>query len=153
MDKIRAWGIGISLFLFVVSAYLLFTASPLLTLGLDEADTIPLGTFITWIGIIAFPSFLFFSIGDLYSPKSSLASWFSKLLKALIILAILWVPISALLAGNLSFSFSEKSSFQGGQLAMQWFWYFTYFLVVAPVIVTLVYKLLSFFISFGKEDS
>lgn len=153
MDKKRVWGIVISFFLLVVSAYLLITASPLLTLGLDEADTIPLGTFITWIGIIAFPCFLFFITGALFRPTNAVARLFSKLMKVFIFVAILWAPIATLLAGNLSFSFSEKSGFQGGQLAMQIFWYFSYFLVLGPLIGILLYKLLSIFISFNKEDT
>jgi hypothetical protein len=48
------------------------------------------------------------------------------------------VPVSYLLAGNLSFSFSEKATFQGGQAAMRWFWRYSYGLAVLPLTVLLL---------------
>ncbi|KPM31130.1 Hypothetical protein I595_2394 [Croceitalea dokdonensis DOKDO 023] len=59
-------------------------------------------------------------------PWSKLNKILSGILKLIILLGILWVPISYLLAGNLSFSFTERESFQGGQRAMRWFWGLSY---------------------------
>ncbi len=152
MEVKRVWGLGAYLFVLVVAAYLLITASPLLTLSLDAAGTLPLGTFITWFGLIAFPSFLLFVTGELFAPTTKWARVFSKILKGIIFLAFAWGPFCALLAGNWSYTFAEKSTFQGGQIAMTIFWYFNYFLVLAPVFVTLVYKIIALVINLKRTQ-
>ena len=63
----------------------------------------------------------------------------SVFLKIMILLGILWVPISYLLAGNLSFSFSEKETFQGGQDAMRWFWRLSYGIGVGTILIIIAY--------------
>jgi len=66
-------------------------------------------------------------------------------LKAIILLAILWVPISYLLAGNIAFTFTESITFQGGQQAMKLFWYFIYFLSLGPLFIVSIYGIFKFF--------
>lgn len=61
------------------------------------------------------------------------------LIRMVIVLGILWVPIAYLLAGNLSFSFSEKESFQGSQEAMKWFWHLSYGIGIGAVTVLIAY--------------
>ncbi|MDX1315189.1 MAG: hypothetical protein R3356_06780, partial [Eudoraea sp.] len=70
---------------------------------------------------------------------------FALLLKILIILAVFWIPISYLLAGNLSNTFTEKAEFQGGQLAMKIFWFNSYFTVAAPIVLSLFFGVYSLF--------
>lgn len=101
---------------------LLVTGSSILMIALDDANSIPLGTFITWAGMITLPLTIYWGIKELRKPSSKLNKVLSRFLKIIIILGVLWVPISYLLAGNLSFSFSEKETFQGGQAAIRWFW-------------------------------
>ncbi|WP_345170291.1 hypothetical protein [Algibacter aquimarinus] len=102
------------------------TGSSLLTLAINNSNTIPLGTFITWVGLISLPMSIFWGIQELRKPTTNFNKFLSSFLKLIILLAILWVPISYLLAGNLSFNFSEKTVFQGGQTAMKCFWFLTY---------------------------
>ena len=119
--------------------FLLITGSSLLTIALDNKQTIPLGTYITWTGMISLPLTVYWGIKELRKPSRKLNRILSEFLKIIIILGILWVPISYLLAGNLSFSFSEKESFQGGQIAMRWFWYLSYGIGLGAVAILFTY--------------
>jgi len=118
---------------------LLVTGSSLLMIALDDDHSIPLGTFITWAGMIALPLSIYWGIKELRKPSSKLNRFLSGLLKIIIILGILWVPISYLLAGNLSFSFSEKVTFHGGQDAMRWFWRLSYGIGIGSILTLIAY--------------
>jgi hypothetical protein len=118
---------------------LLITGSSLLTMALDKKKTIPLGTFITWSGIISLPVTIYWGIKELRQPSKKRNIVLARFLKIIIILGILWVPISYLLAGNLSFSFSNKESFQGGQYAMRWFWRLTYGIGIGAILILIIY--------------
>ncbi|MEN2283730.1 hypothetical protein AAGF08_16420 [Algoriphagus sp. SE2] len=131
---------------------LLVTGSSLLTLALGSDETIPFGTLITWTGMISLPLSIYWGVKELRKPSTKLNKVLSRFLKIIITLGILWVPISYLLAGNLSFSFTEKESFQGGQDAMRWFWRFSYGIAIGAVLI-----ISSFWISLlfkkGKKPS
>jgi hypothetical protein len=118
---------------------LLVTGSSLLTMGLDSDKSIPFGTLITWTGMISLPLTIYWGIKELRKPSSKLNGILSGFLKTIIILGILWVPISFLLAGNLSFSFSEKETFQGGQDAMRWFWRLSYGIGIGAILIITTY--------------
>jgi hypothetical protein len=118
---------------------LLVTGSFLLTLALDSDKSIPLGTFITWIGVISLPLTIYWGIKEMRTPSRKITNLLSILLKIVILLGILWVPISYVLAGNISFTFSEKATFQGGQTAMKWFWYLTYGIGIGAMLTLLTY--------------
>lgn len=98
-----------------------------------------MGTPITWLGIISLPLSIYFGVSKIHSPKQPFITNLSRILKGIIILAILWVPICFLLSGNFSNSFSEKEVFQGGQLAMKWFWRFTYGIVISPLLIICIH--------------
>ena len=129
---------------------LLVTGSSLLTIPLDNANTIPLGTFITWAGIVSFPMSIYWGVRELRWPTKRLNHFLAIFLKLIILIAILWVPLSYLLAGNIAFTFSEKASFQGGQSAMKWFWFLSYGVGIAPFMTILVYWISLLFKN--KED-
>jgi len=118
---------------------LLVTGSSLLTIALNSDETIPLGTLITWTGIISLPLTIYWGIKELRKPSGKLNRFLSGFLKIIIVLGILWVPISYLLAGNLSFSFSEKETFQGGQVAMRWFWRLSYGIGIGTILTMIIY--------------
>ena len=118
---------------------LLVTGSSLLTMGLDSDKSIPFGTLITWTGMISLPFTIYWGIKELRKPSSKLNRILSGFLKTIIVLGILWVPISYLLAGNLSFSFSEKETFQGGQDAMRWFWRLSYGIGIGAILIITTY--------------
>ena len=118
---------------------LLATGSSLLTIALANDKSIPLGTLITWIGMISLPLTIYWGVKELRKPSSKLNRILSGFLKIIIISGILWVPISYLLAGNLSFTFSEKESFQGGQVAMRWFWRLSYGIGIGAILTLIIY--------------
>jgi hypothetical protein len=125
---------------------LLVTGSSLLTIVLNKDESIPVGTLTTWIGMISLPLTIYCGIKELRKPSRKLNRILSGLLKITIILGILWVPISYLLAGNLSFSFSEKETFQGGQNAMKWFWRLSYGIGIGAISTIIIYWISLLFI-------
>lgn len=128
-----------SLILTLIVVALLVTGSSLLTIALDHTNSIPLGTLITWAGMISLPFTIYWGIKELRKPSSGLYRILSGLLKLIMVLGILWVPISYLLAGNLSFSFSEKETFQGGQDAMRWFWRLSYGIAIGTILTLIAF--------------
>ena len=138
MNKNSIWFVC-SIVVTICVIVLLVTGSPLLTMALNEAGSIPLGTFITWAGMLALPLAIYWGISSLRTPVELWDKILSIALKIILILAILWVPLSYLLAGNLSFSFSEKASFQGGQTAMLWFWRLSYGIAVGSVLILIIH--------------
>lgn len=140
MNKRRTW-FYISLAIMLFTIVLLVTGSSILTIALDKHDSIPLGTFITWAGIISLPLTIYWGIKEFRKPTRPFYKYLAVALKSIMILAVLWVPISYLLSGNISFSFAEKDTFQGGQLAMKWFWGISYGMALGPILLLIVYWL------------
>ena len=138
MDRRKIWFFG-SIIVAFSSIILLITGSSLLTMALDKSNSVPFGTFITWAGLISLPVSAYLGVKELRIPTKTFNKMLAGFLKILIILAILWVPLSYLLAGNFSFSFSEKESFQGGQTAMKWFWGLSYGIGTGAVLTVFMY--------------
>jgi heme/copper-type cytochrome/quinol oxidase subunit 4 len=138
MNRRKIWFFS-SLIVTFSTIIFLVTGSSLLMIALDDANSIPLGTFITWAGMIALPLSIYWGIKELRKPSEKLNRILCGFIKIIIILGILWVPISYLLAGNLSFSFSEKETFQGGQDAMKWFWRLSYGIGIGSILTIIVY--------------
>lgn len=132
--------------------YLLVTGSSVLTIALDKANTIPLGTFVTWAGMIALPLSIYWGTKKLRKPTTKLDFFLGKLLSVIILMAIVWVPVSWLLAGNLSFSFSEKETFQGGQAAMKLFWGYSYGIGIGALLVLFTFWISLLFRSKTKKS-
>ena len=131
----------------IFTIYLLVSGSELMTVALDNSDTIPLGSFITWAGIIAMPLMIYCGVKELRQPNNELNKTLSKLLKLIIIISILWLPISYLLAGNIAFNFSTIHSFQGGPIAMKLFWIFSYGLTISSITILVLYWMARLFCS------
>jgi heme/copper-type cytochrome/quinol oxidase subunit 4 len=138
MNRRKIWFFS-SLIVTFSTIILLVMGSSLLMIALDDANSIPLGTFITWAGMITLPLSVYWGIKELRKPSEKLNRILSGFIKIIIILGILWVPISYLLAGNLSFSFSEKETFQGGQDAMKWFWRLSYGIGIGTILTIISY--------------
>jgi len=138
MNRRKIWFFS-SLIVTFSTIILLVTGSSLMMMGLDDANSIPLGTFITWAGMIALPLSVYWGIRELRKPSKKLNGILSKFLKVIITLGVFWVPISYLLADNLSFTFTEKETFQGGQEAMKWFWRLSYGIGIAAILTLTTY--------------
>jgi len=118
---------------------LLVSGSSILTTVWDGNKSVPLGTPITWLGMISLPLTIYWGVKELRKPMRNFNKVLSGFLKFIIVLGLLWVPISYLLAGNLSFSFSEKETFQGGQIAMKWFWALSYAIPIGTILTITIY--------------
>ena len=138
----------ITFILFLIAAILLITGSPLLTKSLIRLKFIPLGTLITWIGMVSLPLSAYWGINQMRSPSTLIHLILSWCLKLIVGVSILWAPLSYFLAGNFSFTFSQCETFQGGQLAMRLFWYLSYGIVISTLTIVsfywiqLIYKVL-----------
>lgn len=133
-----------SIVIFVTAFTLLFTGSPVLGRSMSASSNIPWGTWITWLGMIALPFSIYWSSKGLRKPGTRLQILLSSSLKVIIILALFWVPISYILAGNIAFNFSAGEGFQGGESAMKWFWRYSYGIPIATIVVLLLYWITRF---------
>lgn len=129
----------LSIIVIIVVAILLLSGSEILVKPVLKDSTIPWGTLLTWLGMVALPSAIYLGLKKIHKPITNTESFIRIALKTTIWLAILWVPISYLLSGNLAFTFSNKPGFQGGQTAMKLFWYYNIYLVVYPLVLLLIY--------------
>ena len=124
--------VALSITIFVLA--LLLTGSSLLNYNLSKSGAIPLGTFITWIGLVALSLSVYWGVRPLRQPHNLMYRRLSLVLKVAIGLAVLWVPVSFALAGNISFNFSTKHGFLGGQEAMRIFWGYTYGIAIGALL-------------------
>ncbi len=151
MDKTNLFFL-LSLAVFLVSLFLLASASPLLNYALGDNDTVPLGSFITWAGLIALPMSLYWGSLKFRKPEGSFYKVLSLCLKITIVLAILWLPISYALAGNMNFNFGQSTSFQGGQTAMKIFWFVSFAIPSVTLVLCLLHLIISLFRSNAKKQ-
>jgi hypothetical protein len=123
----------------IIVITLLISGSSILTVPIYEGSSIPMGTPITWMGLIALPLTIYFGVKK-FRDHNTTYKLLNQLLKFSVGFAFLWVPISYLLSENLSFSFSGTATdFQGGQLAMKLFWGYTYGIAILPMILLIIH--------------
>lgn len=106
----------------LIASFLLISSPSVLLYNLASSYNFPAGTFITWLGFMGLSLSVYLSVANLRNPKNGLNKLLIYQIKTTIVIAVLWVFISYLLAGNLSFTFTDKVEFQGGQLAMKIYW-------------------------------
>ena len=126
--------------------YLLFTGSSVLLFKITESPYLPAGTPITWLGLIGFTAVFLFGFSRLKTTNSKALKFCYTLFRIAFILAVLWLPLSIGLSGNLSNSFGEKLSFQGGQMAMKIFWINSYTPVLLPLTASIFYLIIKLII-------
>lgn len=134
--KIKYWHI-IPLLIFVLSAYYLISGSDLLVKPLSYDPYIPLGTVITWFGLISMELLLYILTINTIQKKG----WFSMLIRTsvlmLLILSIAWAPTAFALSGNFAFNFIDSPNILG-ITASKIFWSFSYFLGGAAIFFFLI---------------
>ncbi|GGD57356.1 hypothetical protein [Muriicola marianensis] len=138
-------GLFLSLGVCALSIYLLVTASPALEYPLGENDTVPLGSFITWAGLISLPMSLYCGVRRFREPQGFFYRSMAVALKIVIVLAFLWVPISYGLAGNMNFNFGQSETFQGGQTAMSLFWGLSLGIPLGTIVLFAVHLIIEVF--------
>ncbi|WP_319480157.1 hypothetical protein [uncultured Draconibacterium sp.] len=86
--------------------YCLFIQPELLGVSISEKLNLPLGSLISWSGIVAYTLFLHLFIK---LPTTSILLKVSKLLRYFHLgLALFWLPVSYFISGNLAFAFQNK---------------------------------------------
>lgn len=118
-----------------ISALLLVNGSGILGKPLARGSGFPLGTIITWIGLIALPSSVYFGIDKSGLYNSSFRNFLVKVNIAIIFMAFLWGPISYFLAGNWAYVFSPGNGFRGSSEASQYFWAYTTIIVFVSLLL------------------
>lgn len=140
----------LSLLVFLGSLYLLITGSTLLNYALDDNDSFPLGTLITWAGMISLPLCILLGVKKLRKPSTGFYRFLSLMLKLSLLLGILWAPVCYLLAGNWNYSFSEKEAFQGGQTAMRIFWRYSAAIPILALLSWFIHRM-TYLINYFRE--
>ena len=134
----------------VIALFLLGTGSEILVQPIVKGVAIPLGTFITWIGIIALPLTILYGSKSMSNPSSRIEKIFHKTLKALCLLGFSWGFVSYWLAANWSFNFSVREEFRGSPDAYEYFKIFTIILVLLPIGTGLVFAIRKLILSLTK---
>jgi hypothetical protein len=126
--------------LVLTAVLLLITGSKLLVVPVCERHHLPLGTIITWLGLVALPLSILASSENLWN-KRSFGKWYAFALKLCITLSLCWGFISYLLSGKWNFTFSGSSpTYVGSGEAGEHFWMITYTIAALPLFVGLLFS-------------
>nr|WP_321409006.1 hypothetical protein [uncultured Carboxylicivirga sp.] len=128
----------VSFFTLLISAAILIRGDSLLTFSLSAKFYVPIGSFITWAGLIALPLSIYYGLLIINSKAFESFKLLDIYFKIVFISSVLWLPVSYLLAGNMAFTFSQLNGFQGGSLAFQCFLFYTGLVVLCSVIFLLM---------------
>lgn len=140
-----------SVLLLMAAGTLLLTNAALLYEPLLREPFFPAGTLVAWAGIIALPTSIYFGLKRIRRPGSRISRTFSSLLKFIIVLCWLWGPIGYLFSGSFSFVFEDENSFPGGILTAEYFWIFTFFVVLLPLIFLVTYLLYRLLVTIFRD--
>ncbi len=56
----------------------------------------------------------------------------------------IWGFVSYGLAGNWAFNFGIRDTFVGSTIASVYFWYYTYTVIILPIVILIIYRLHAF---------
>lgn len=131
--KIIFW---LSIGVVLTSASLLVSGSGLLVRPVTESSTVPLGTFITWAGLIALPKAILFGRKELYYPSSQRDALYRLAMISALVWAFAWGFVGYALAGNWAMTFSGYvNELRGGELASKLYWANCYFTAMTPLLI------------------
>ncbi len=117
--------------------YCLFIQPELLGISISEKLNFPLGSLISWSGIVAYTLTLHLFIK---LPTKTILLKISKLLRYFHIgLTLFWLPVSYFISGNLAFAFQNKP------IAFKLWIGYTLVLLLFPLLLILVNR-------FGKSE-
>jgi hypothetical protein len=137
-DKTARLGLAAALLVFVTSVTLLASGSQVLVLALSESMGLPLGNLVTWMGMLALVFMIWFASAGLRQPSSDSDLIYRRAWVILLVLAISWPFVSYALAGNWSYSFRRRDVFQGSSAAAEWFFSYSFAVVMLPIVFAVV---------------
>lgn len=131
----------IALSIFIATFYLVFSGAEILNKPFINAINFPFGTIISWLGIVAFPFTLYVGLSAIYYAETQFSKNYQIILKIIILMAIFWGLIGYYLADNWAYNFSTKKVFRGSENAADFFWLYTFIVLVLPIVFLVVYGL------------
>lgn len=135
--------IYIPIVILVSSLFLVVTGSPILNKPLIKDSALPLGTLISWIGIIALTLTIFYIFNKIHSSGSTNHKILRYVFKGIISLASVWGFIGFLFANNWAFTFQNHDKFRGSIDASRFFWIYTATIVLFPILLIISLLLIS----------
>ena len=135
--------IYIPIIILVSSLFLVVTGSPILNKPFIKDSTLPLGTLISWIGIIALTLTIYCIFNKIHSYNSKNHKILRYVFKGIISLASIWGFIGFLFANNWAFTFQNHDKFRGSIYASLFFWIYTATLVLFPILLIIILLLFS----------
>lgn len=120
------------LLLLLLLAVILLRPS-LLIHPLAKQPFIPLGNVLFALAFIAFSIFMDAASSGFTLKFPTAARGIQKGFRLAVILAVLWWPLSYLLAGNFANNFRGQEAFIGSDRAARWFWALSYTVVFLPL--------------------
>lgn len=122
------------LVLLIVIIFLFFPE--VLLISIIKSTYLPLGTFITWIGLISYVSFFYYLHQLRMISKLAVLKIIGKLFTSLRFISYFWGFIAYLLAANWSMTFyGSISVFRGSYDASLYYWGVIYGLLIIPVLL------------------
>lgn len=126
----------------IITIYLFATGSAILTIGIFG---IPFGNILLWLGFISLHLF-FYKLNNKYQTSElKIGKGLHFLAKFLLGVAIFWLVIAYILAGNIELNFSGTSpTFFGSARASVVHWNIIYLLTLSPFILSILYTIIRF---------
>lgn len=135
--------IYIPIIILVSSLFLVVTGSPILNKPFIKDSTLPLGTLISWIGIIALTLTIYCIFNKIHRSNSKNHKILRYVFKGIISLASIWGFIGFLFANNWALTFQNHDKFRGSIDASLFFWIYTATLVLFPILLIIILLLIS----------
>jgi len=143
----RRVAVIMALGIIVCGAYLLATVSPWLLVEPAGLPGLPLGTLITWAGIVSLPMASLLGFHRFLNRDSRLAKISKSLMICLLVLSVSWGFVAYGLAGNWAFNFSNQTdAFQGSIAAGEIFWAYSKLIVAMTLLASATLFVLSLFL-------
>ena len=124
----------------------------ILEMPVVEDPYIPFGNALFSLAFVAFPIFLDAASRGFAIPFPGVQEPIRTAFKAAFFFAIIWWPVSYMLAGNFANTFRNQAEFVGSAEAGQWFWGYSYFIVFFPIALWLLRAALSLLGLFRKKS-
>ena len=126
----------------IITIYLFATGSPILTKGIFG---IPFGNILLWLVFISLHLF-FYKLNNKYqTTELKIGNGLHFLAKFMLGIALFWLVIAYILAGNIELNFSGASpTFIGSAGASVLHWNTIYLLTLSPFILSILYTIIRF---------
>ena len=134
--KMKSFRFIIPLIVFLGCIYLFAFQPQILLVSVFEGKSIPLGTLVSWLGLIAFVYFFYLILP--FNVNNSIEKILKRILVLGVYLSLFWGIVSYFLLGNWGFNFDNST------YSMVWI-VLTCSIVLIPVFLTIVFVLLRLF--------